>query len=163
MHKLEWICRTGIKLSRGPVAFIIKFELGLWTYALMKPHCRGHRNRIEVGFITTMYLCNQCLWPLMVWVRIPPRRGVLDTTLCDQVCQWIATVQWFSPGTPVSSTKKTDHHDIAKILRNSGVKYHNPHSSPCTLYVHLSLHCAYNVFFLCQFEKPKWMPPLEIF
>jgi hypothetical protein len=24
--------------------------------------------------------------------------------------------QWFSPGTPVSSTNKTDHHDIAEIL-----------------------------------------------
>jgi hypothetical protein len=23
---------------------------------------------------------------------------------------------WFSPGTPVSSTKKTDHHDITEVL-----------------------------------------------
>ena len=30
--------------------------------------------------------------------------------LCDQVCQW------FSPGTPVSSTNKTDSHDITEIL-----------------------------------------------
>ena len=36
------------------------------------------------------------------------RRGVLDTTLCDKVCQW-----QFSP---VSSTNKTDHHDITEIL-----------------------------------------------
>jgi hypothetical protein len=28
----------------------------------------------------------------------------------------IATCQWFSPGTPVSSTNKTDHNDIAEIL-----------------------------------------------
>jgi hypothetical protein len=27
-----------------------------------------------------------------------------------------ATGQWFSPGTPVSSTNKTDHHDITEIL-----------------------------------------------
>jgi hypothetical protein len=26
-----------------------------------------------------------------------------DTTLCDKVCQWHATGQWFSPGTPVSA------------------------------------------------------------
>ena len=26
------------------------------------------------------------------------------------------TVRWFSPGTPVSSTNKTDHHDITEIL-----------------------------------------------
>ena len=26
------------------------------------------------------------------------------------------TGRWFSPGTPVFSTNKTDHHDIAEIL-----------------------------------------------
>jgi hypothetical protein len=34
------------------------------------------------------YLCNQCLSPLTLWVRTPLRRGELDTTLCDKVCQW---------------------------------------------------------------------------
>ena len=34
-------------------------------------------------------------------------RGVLDTTLSDKVCQWLTAGQWFSPGTPVSSTNKT--------------------------------------------------------
>jgi hypothetical protein len=29
------------------------------------------------------YLCNQCLSPLTLWVRIPLRRGVLDTALID--------------------------------------------------------------------------------
>ena len=38
---------------------------------------------------------------------------VLDTIVCDKVCQWLATGWWFSP---VSSTNKTDHHDIAEIL-----------------------------------------------
>jgi len=52
----------------------------------------------------------------MLWVRIPFRRGVLDTTLCDKVCPWLATGRWFSPGTPVSSTNKTDRHDITEIL-----------------------------------------------
>jgi hypothetical protein len=41
------------------------------------------------------------------------RSGVLDTTLCDKVCQWLATGQWLSPGT---STNKTDRHDITEIL-----------------------------------------------
>ena len=62
------------------------------------------------------YLCNQCLSPLKLWVRIPLRRCVLDTTLCDKVCQWLATGLWFSVGTPVSSTNKTDHHDITGLL-----------------------------------------------
>jgi len=38
------------------------------------------------------------------------------TTLCDEVCQWLATGQWFSPGTLVSSIKKIDRHDITEIL-----------------------------------------------
>ena len=42
--------------------------------------------------------------------------GVLDATLCDKVCQWLSTGWWFSPGTPVTSTNKTDGHDIAEIL-----------------------------------------------
>ena len=63
-----------------------------------------------------MYKCNRCLSPLILWVLIPLRRGVLDTTLCDKVCQWFAARRWFSPGTPVSSTNKTDRHDIAEIL-----------------------------------------------
>ena len=32
---------------------------------------------------------------------------------CDKVCQWLATGWWFSP---VSSTIKTDRHDITEIL-----------------------------------------------
>jgi len=38
------------------------------------------------------------------------------TGFCDKVCQWLAAGQWFSPGTPVSSTNKTDCHDISEIL-----------------------------------------------
>jgi hypothetical protein len=34
-------------------------------------------------------------------------RGVLDTTLCNKICQWLATGRWFSPNTPVSSTNAT--------------------------------------------------------
>ena len=60
------------------------------------------------------YLCNQCLsccgLELCWW------RGVLDTTLCDKVCQCLAVCRWLSLGTPVSSTYKTDHHDIAEIV-----------------------------------------------
>ena len=60
------------------------------------------------------YLCNQCLSPLMLRVRILIRARC--TTLCDKVCQWLATGLWFSPGPPVSSTNKTDRLDITEIL-----------------------------------------------
>jgi len=41
------------------------------------------------------YLCNQCLSRLMLWVWIPLRWGVLDTTLCDEVCQWLQVASWW--------------------------------------------------------------------
>jgi hypothetical protein len=50
------------------------------------------------------YSWNQCLSPLMLWVRVSIR--VRCTTLCDKVCQWLATDRWFSPDPSVSSTFK---------------------------------------------------------
>jgi hypothetical protein len=43
----------------------------------------------------------------------------IDTTLCDNVCQWL--VAGVSSGTPIPSTNKTDRHDIPErlILLNS--------------------------------------------
>jgi hypothetical protein len=75
-------------------------ELGLWW---------------SYGSWIYNYLCNQCLSPLTLWVWIPLRWGVFDTTLCDKVCQWLAAGRWFSPGTAVSSINKTDRHDITEI------------------------------------------------
>ena len=43
-------------------------------------------------------------------------QGVLDTTLCEDVYQWLATGRWFCLETPVSSTNKTDRHNITEIL-----------------------------------------------
>ena len=58
--------------------------------------CHG-RDHMVVG------LCNQCLSPLMLWVQFSIRARC--TTLCDKICQWLATGQWFSPG---SSPNKTE-------------------------------------------------------
>lgn len=44
------------------------------------------------------------------------RRGVLDTTLNNKVCQWLAAGRWGSPSTPGFSTIKTNRHEITKIL-----------------------------------------------
>jgi hypothetical protein len=71
------------------------------------------------------YLCNQCLSPLTLWVRTPLRRGVLDTTLCDKVCRWLATGHCFSLGPPGSSTNKNDHRYNWNSVE-SGVKHHKP-------------------------------------
>ena len=49
-------------------------------------------------------------------------RGVLDTTLCDNVGHWLTTGRWFSLGTPVSSNNKADLHDITEILLKVALK-----------------------------------------
>jgi len=64
-----------------------------------------------VGFTTTNAISAHHHLPCEFESR--PWRGVLDTTLCDKACQWLATGQWFSP---VSSNNKTDDHDITEIL-----------------------------------------------
>jgi hypothetical protein len=70
------------------------------------------RDRIVVGFTTTYAI--SAYSPLMLWVRISNRASC--TTLCDKVCQWLVTGGWFSQSPPVSSTNKTDRHDITEIL-----------------------------------------------
>jgi hypothetical protein len=55
---------------------------------------RGHGSWISI------YLCMQCLSPLTLWVRTLISRCVLDTTLCDEVCQWLdslmACILWWN-------------------------------------------------------------------
>jgi hypothetical protein len=43
-------------------------------------------------------------------------RGVHDTTLCDKVCQWLATGWWCSLGSPVSFINKTDRQNSIEIV-----------------------------------------------
>ena len=74
--------------------------------------CRG-RDRMVVGFTTTNAISTYHHWCCEFESR--SWRGVLDTS-CDKVCHWLVAGQWFSLRTPVSSTNKTDHHDITEIL-----------------------------------------------
>jgi hypothetical protein len=77
---------------------------------------RGRRgpDHMVVGFTATCEISAHHQWS---WEFEPCWwRGLLDTTLCDKLCQWLATGLWFSEGTPVSSTNKTDCHDITEIL-----------------------------------------------
>ena len=67
---------------------------------------------VIVGSWIYNYICNQCLPPLLFRISIRAR----CTTLCDKVYQWLVTGRWFSPGPSVSSTNKTDRHDITEIL-----------------------------------------------
>jgi hypothetical protein len=82
----------------------------LWTLTQNRSR-RGH-DRMVVGFlkmqlvpITTNVVSSNHL-----------RRSVLNTTLCDKDCQWLAAGRWAFPGIPVSFTDKIDRHDITEIL-----------------------------------------------
>ena len=87
------------------------------------------------------YLCNQCLSPLTLWVWIPLRWGILDTTLCDKVCQWLVTGRWFSPGTPVSSANKTDCHYITEILLKVALDTITLTLTPLDIIIHCRCIC----------------------
>ena len=89
---------------------------------------RRGRDRMVVG-LTTAYVITY-VSPLTLWIRIPLRPGVLDTTLCDKVWLWPATGRGFSPGIPVSAINKFYHHDITEIWMK--VALSNIHPCPLT-------------------------------
>jgi hypothetical protein len=52
-------------------------------------------------------------------------------TACDKVYQLLALGQWFSPGTPASSTTKTGRHGIAEILLKVDGMFYESLNSGC--------------------------------
>ena len=74
-------------------------------------YCWGH-----LWYLKINSNCYLTFFKRTLWARIPLRRGALDPTLCDTMCQWHTTGRWFSPDTPVSSTNKTDRHELIEIL-----------------------------------------------
>jgi hypothetical protein len=117
--------------------FLHLLLLAIWMVAVMaSPIIIGYLNGGRHGF-TYNYrlfewwsyrswinnLCNQCLSPLMFWVQISLmarctqyNKKSLKIPKGHKVFQWLVTGWQFSPGTPVSSTKKTDRHDKPEIL-----------------------------------------------
>jgi hypothetical protein len=121
------------QIYRHDIAEIL-FESGV------KHH--NHRNKISeyfpLNFIIPLYhlfTCgntisdNPAAAPLPPFTYMPLRLGVLDTALCNKVCQWLAAGSWFSSGTPVSSSNKSDIHDINEILLKVAFNTHN--LNPC--------------------------------
>ena len=105
MHPLHRLCRWYIRWI--PLFWVADASVANWE---------GMSWSWSYGSWNYNYLCNQCLSPLKLWVRTPPRRDVLDATLCDKACEWLAGSRWFSPGFAVSSTIKTNRNDIAEML-----------------------------------------------
>ena len=70
----------------------------------------GHE-RVIVGFTTTYVISAYKHW--CYEFEFHSGRSVHHYVI---VCQWLAAGQWFSPGTPVPSTNKTNHNNITEIL-----------------------------------------------
>ena len=79
---------------------------------IFNTYIRG--DRMVVGFTTTCPI--GASHHLNCEIESHWWQDVVDTTLCDIVCQWLATGRRFSPGTPVYSTNKANRHDITEIL-----------------------------------------------
>jgi hypothetical protein len=50
------------------------------------------------------------------------------------VCQCLAAGRWFSPGRPVSSSNKTERHDIAEILLKVALSTIKTTNQPLMIY-----------------------------
>ena len=104
------------------------------------------------------YLCIRCLSPLMLWVWLP--LGTRCTTLCDKDNQWLVADRWFSPGPPVSSTNKTDRHDIAEILLKVALNTIKPTSQSMSYHWHrLLLSMSYHWHRLLLSMSYHWHIP----
>ena len=98
---------------------------------------------------SSSYTHPRCEFKLCSW------RGVLDTTLFDKVCQSLATGLWFSPGTPVSSTNKTEHHDITEILLKVALNTITLSSEPpCLFYGNIYIY-YFDARHIVQREHPS--------
>ena len=71
------------------------------------------------------YMCKRCISPLKLWVWI------LLMARCTQYNKCHAADQWFSPGTKVSSTNKTDRHDITEIFFKVTLNIFKPNNQKC--------------------------------
>jgi hypothetical protein len=117
-----WLCVTNIPQCKN-----IFWETLLYQY---KVKGRRGRDHMIVGFTIT---CLSCEFESR-------RRGVLNTTLCDKVCQWLATARWFSTGTTVSCTNKTDCYGEVVLNTITNTK------STTKIYRNLDLNLVSNKF-----------------
>ena len=82
-------CEAGTNYASGASKFIADFVwFSIFSFV---GHC------LSLLLVLWPLYGNQCLSPLTLW--FPLRRYVLDATLCDKVCQWLATRPWFCPDT----------------------------------------------------------------
>jgi hypothetical protein len=77
------------------------------------------KDKIVFAIWTPCYICII----LYLYKSLNPAHGNVYSDTHYKVCQWLATGRWFSPGTPLSSTNKTERYDIWNIVE-IGVKHY---------------------------------------
>jgi hypothetical protein len=117
--KVCWICYYNIHKPNHSSTIVYLFHVyvsykTLKSFFVWKWSCLYKNVHATLVFhhkrTTICLLQHFCKFKSSLW------RGVLNTTLCDKVCQWLVTGRWFFQGTMVSSTNKTNCHDITEIL-----------------------------------------------
>jgi hypothetical protein len=115
-HEWSLVCSYKAKLSTHLIPLtsgnlnIIPPLIPVPLFWIYNVHSEGPSWTWSYGSWIYNYLCNQCLSPPMLWVRISIRARC--STLCDTVYQWLGgflRVLRFPP--PL-----TDRHDITEIL-----------------------------------------------
>ena len=111
---------------------------------------RGHRgrDRLVVRFNTTyassayQHLCYQFE---------SRSREVSSIQHYVIVCRWPSTDRWFTPGTAVISTNKTDRHNIIEILLKEALKTITPNN-----YYERFIFLLNDTEFIRRVKIPKW-------
>jgi hypothetical protein len=132
----------------------IEFSIKFLKY---NQHCfiLCHNNKNTIDWIYR-YCCHVIVWfqrlPVSFCVFTNRKLSVLDTTLCDKVCQWFASGRWFSTSAQVSSTNITDRHDITEILLKVALNTIILTQTDFLLIILLVVHVVHNVISLhkCQ-------------
>jgi hypothetical protein len=60
--------------------------------------------------------------------------------------------QWFSPGTPASSTTKTGCHDMAEILLKMALNIKSNQSNQISIYLNIPIECT----LFCNLQSRAW-------
>jgi hypothetical protein len=96
-----------------------------------------------------IFLASNCLKWGKRYATTIFRFFLLCLNVCiNKVCQWLATGQWFSLGTPVSSINKTDRHDVTEILLKVALNTKT-----------LTLNKANCIFFIYSFNSIAYLFP----
>jgi hypothetical protein len=137
--RLHWIVDLYVLWLIGWVIIII---LKVDTLMMIQVSICLIMKWFQSRFLHYFFVCenkwNKIYFPVVFEIR--SWQGVLETTLCDKVCQWLAKGQWFSTGTQVSSTNKTDPHDITEILLKMALNTITLNLQSCFAIINLNSH-----------------------